>query len=254
MLDKFNLKGKVAIVTGASTGLGQGMAIGLAKAGANVFGVDYVPMSETKKLVAEVGQEFEGFEMDLIKASVDELKTIVEKAYSRFGKVDILVNNAGIIRREDSINFSEKDWDEVMNINSKTVFFLAQAFANHCIDNEQSGKIINIASMLSFQGGIRVPSYTASKSAVKGMTMLMANEWAKHGINVNAIAPGYMATNNTEALRKDPKRSKEILDRIPANRWGTPEDLAGCCVFLAGDNSNYIQGYTIAVDGGWLAR
>lgn len=254
ILDLFNLKGKVAIVTGASSGLGQGMALGLAEAGADIFGIDYVDMPETKELVEKLGRRFGHIKADLINSSVEDLKRYVEEVVKTFGKVDILVNNAGIIRREDSLNFSEKDWDDVMNINVKTVFFLSQAVANQFVKQGQGGKIINIASMLSYQGGIRVPSYTASKSGVKGITMLMANEWAKYNINVNAIAPGYMATRNTEALRADEKRSKEILDRIPAGKWGTPEDLAGCAVFLASDNSNYINGFTIAVDGGWLAR
>lgn len=254
ILDLFNLKGKVAIVTGASSGLGQGMALGLAEAGADIFGIDYVDMPETKELVEKLGRRFGNIIADLINSSVEDLKRYVEEAVKALGKVDILVNNAGIIRREDSLNFSEKDWDDVMNINVKTVFFLSQAVANQFVKQGQGGKIINIASMLSYQGGIRVPSYTASKSGVKGITMLMANEWAKYNINVNAIAPGYMATRNTEALRADEKRAKEILDRIPAGKWGTPEDLAGCAVFLASDNSNYINGFTIAVDGGWLAR
>lgn len=254
ILDLFNLKGKVAIVTGASSGLGQGMAIGLAEAGADIFGIDYVDMPETKTIVEKLGRRFESIKADLIKTSPEDLKEVVAKVVKMFGKVDILINNAGIIRREDSLNFSEKDWDDVMNINVKAVFFLSQAVANQYVLQGHGGKIINIASMLSYQGGIRVPSYTASKSGVKGITMLMANEWAKYNINVNAIAPGYMATRNTEALRADEQRSKEILDRIPAGKWGTPEDLAGCAVFLASDNSNYINGFTIAVDGGWLAR
>ena len=164
------------------------------------------------------------------------------------------MNNAGIIRRVDAIDYSEKDWDEVMAINSKTVFFFSQAVARQFIKQGTGGKIISIASMLSFQGGIRVPSYTSSKSAVMGMTRAMANEWAKHGINVNAIAPGYMATNNTTALRADGARSAEILGRIPSGRWGNPEDIQGAAVFLASKASDYVQGYTIAVDGGWLAR
>lgn len=254
ILDLFNLKGKVAIVTGASSGLGQGMAIGLAEAGADIFGIDYVDMPETKAIVEKLGRRFGNIKADLIKSTPEDLKGYVAEVVKQLGKVDILVNNAGIIRREDALNFSEKDWDDVMNINVKTVFFLAQAVANQYVVQGHGGKIINIASMLSYQGGIRVPSYTASKSGVKGITMLMANEWAKYDINVNAIAPGYMATKNTEALRADEKRSKEILDRIPAGKWGTPEDLAGCAVFLASDNSKYINGYTIAVDGGWLAR
>jgi 2-deoxy-D-gluconate 3-dehydrogenase len=254
ILDKFSLNGKVAIVTGASTGLGQGMAIGLAEAGADVVGVDYVEMPETKELIEKLGKRFLGIKADLIKAKPEDLVEIVKKAVAEFEHVDILVNNAGIIRREDALEFSEKNWDDVMAINIKTVFFFSQAVANQFVKQQKGGKIINIASMLSFQGGIRVPSYTASKSAVKGVTMLMANEWAKYNININAIAPGYMATNNTQALREDPERSKEILDRIPAGRWGLPSDLAGAAVFLASDNSNYINGYTIAVDGGWLAR
>ena len=170
------------------------------------------------------------------------------------GRVDILVNNAGTIRRADALTFSEKDWDDVLNLNLKSVFFLSQAVARQFISQGDGGKIINIASMLSFQGGIRVPSYTASKSGVLGITRLMANEWAEHRINVNAIAPGYMATNNTQQLRDDAERSKEILDRIPAARWGVPEDLQGPVVFLASQAADYINGYTLAVDGGWLAR
>ncbi len=173
---------------------------------------------------------------------------------AEFGHIDILVNNAGLIRREDAIEFSEKNWDDVMNLNIKSVFFMSQAAAKHFIAQGTGGKIINIASMLSFQGGIRVPSYTASKSAVMGVTRLLANEWAKHGINVNALAPGYMATNNTQQLRADEQRSSEILDRIPAGRWGLPSDLMGPVVFLASSASDYINGYTVAVDGGWLAR
>lgn len=254
MLDNFKLDGKVAIITGVSRGLGQGMAIGLAKAGADIVGVGVSDMSETKKLIEEQGRKFYELKFNLIETPVEGLNELIEKAVAEMGRVDILVNNSGIIRREDSINFSEEDWDDVMNINLKNVFFLSQAFANHLIDQNKGGKIINIASMLSFQGGIRVPSYTASKSGVKGLTMAMANEWAGHGINVNAIAPGYMATANTKALREDPVRNAEILDRIPAGRWGSMDDLAGACVFLSGDNSNYINGFTIAVDGGWLSR
>ncbi len=254
LLDQFSLKGKVAIVTGASTGLGQGMAIGLAEAGANIIGVGSKPMPETRTLIESRNVRFHEVICDLVSATPDQLNSIVNEVVSLFGSVDILVNNAGIIRREDAITFTEHDWDDVMNINLKSVFFFSQAFAKQLIKQNHGGKIINIASMLSFQGGIRVPSYTASKSGLKGLTMLLANEWAKYGIQVNAIAPGYMITNNTEMLRKDEKRSQEILGRIPAGRWGTPEDIAGTCVFLASPNSDYITGYTIAVDGGWLAR
>ncbi len=252
ILDNFDLKGKVAVVTGASTGLGQGMALGLAQAGADIVGVDYVEMPETKEKVEAMGRKFLGVVANLL--SIEPCEKIVQETVKTFGKVDILVNNAGIIRRADAIEFSEKDWDDVMNINVKTVFFFSQAVAKQFIKQGTGGKIVNVASMLSFQGGIRVPSYTASKSGVMGITRLMANEWAKHNINVNAIAPGYMATNNTAPLRADKKRSGEILERIPAGRWGKPEDLQGPVVFLASDASDYVNGYTVAVDGGWLAR
>ncbi|WP_432464338.1 2-dehydro-3-deoxy-D-gluconate 5-dehydrogenase KduD [Agarivorans sp. QJM3NY_33] len=252
ILDSFNLEGKVAIVTGCDTGLGQGMALGLAAAGCDIVGVNIVEPTETIEKMAETGRKFINVRANLMK--LDDIPSIIDTALSEFGKIDILVNNAGIIRREDAVDFSEKDWDDVMNINIKSVFFMSQAVAKQFIAQGNGGKIINIASMLSFQGGIRVPSYTASKSAVMGVTRLMANEWAKENINVNAIAPGYMATNNTEALRNDAARSKEILDRIPAGRWGLPSDVAGPCVFLASEASNYISGYTIAVDGGWLSR
>lgn len=252
IIDSFNLQGKVAIVTGCDTGLGQAMAIGLAQAGCKVVGVNYIEPTETVNIMNEAGHTFLDMRANLLKQ--DDIPNIIEKTISEFGKVDILVNNAGIIRREDAVDFSEQNWDDVMNINSKTVFFMAQAVAKQFIAQGNGGKIINIASMLSFQGGIRVPSYTASKSAVMGMTRAMANEWAKDNINVNAIAPGYMATNNTTALRADKARNAAILERIPAERWGTPEDVAGPCVFLASKAADYINGYTIAVDGGWLAR
>ena len=251
-MSKFSLENKVAIVTGCRTGLGQGMCLALAEAGADIVGVDYMEMDDTKEKVEELGRRFLSIEANLM--SIDPLQGIVDKTVEEFGQLDILVNNAGIIRREDSVRFSEKDWDDVMNINSKTVFFLSQAAANQFIKQGTGGKIISTASMLSYQGGIRVPSYTASKSAVKGITMLMANEWAKHNINVNAIAPGYMDTDNTAALIADPVRSAEILNRIPAGRWGKPSDVGGVAVFLASEAANYINGFTIACDGGWLAR
>lgn len=254
ILNKFSLEGKVAIVSGASQGLGQGMAIGLAEAGCDIVDVSYSDNGETRKIVEGLGRKYLMIEADLIKADVEALSNIVKQVVDIFGHVDVLVNNAGIIRREDAINFSERDWDDVMNINIRTVFFFSQAVAKQFVKQGTKGKIINIASMLSFQGGIRVPSYTASKSAVKGVTMGLANEWAQYGININAIAPGYMATANTAPLRADKERSNEILKRIPANKWGTPEDLAGACVFLASDNADYINGFTIAVDGGWLSR
>ncbi|AIU73075.1 2-deoxy-D-gluconate 3-dehydrogenase [Hafnia alvei FB1] len=252
ILDAFSLQGKVALVTGCDTGLGQGMAVGLAQAGCDIIGINIVEPAETIAQVTALGRRFLSLTADLRDTSV--ISDLVARAASEFGHIDILVNNAGIIRRQDALEFSEKDWDDVMNLNIKTVFFMSQAVARQFIAQGKGGKIINIASMLSFQGGIRVPSYTASKSAVMGVTRLLANEWAKHQINVNAIAPGYMATNNTQQLRADEARSEEILDRIPAGRWGLPEDLMGPAVFLASPASDYINGYTIAVDGGWLAR
>ncbi|MEG3696030.1 2-dehydro-3-deoxy-D-gluconate 5-dehydrogenase KduD [Vibrio coralliirubri] len=252
MLESFNLEGKVAIVTGCDTGLGQGMAIGLAEAGCKVVGVNRVEPTDTIEKMNAAGHTFLDVRADLLKQ--EDIPGIIDKALTEFGHIDILVNNAGIIRREDAIEFSEQNWDDVMNINTKTVFFMSQSVAKQFKAQGTGGKIINIASMLSFQGGIRVPSYTASKSAVMGITRAMANEWASDNINVNAIAPGYMATNNTQALREDADRNKAILERIPADRWGTPKDVAGPCVFLASPASDYINGYTIAVDGGWLAR
>jgi 2-deoxy-D-gluconate 3-dehydrogenase len=252
ILDQFNLAGKVAIVTGCRTGLGRGMAVGLAEAGADIVGVDRVGMDETKKAVESLGRKFLPVEADL--SAIKAVDSIMARAVETFDKVDILVNNAGIIRRADAIDFNEKDWDDVINVNLKTVFFFSQAVVRQFLKQGTGGKIINIASMLSFQGGIRVPSYTASKSGVMGITRLLANEWAKYSININAIAPGYMATDNTAPLRADPVRSKAILERIPAGRWGVPDDLKGIAVFLASEASDYVNGYTIAVDGGWLAR
>jgi 2-deoxy-D-gluconate 3-dehydrogenase len=252
ILDSFQLAGKVAIVTGCNTGLGQGMARALARAGADIVGVNLSEPAQTRAEVEALGRRFLDLRANL--GSTSQLEELVAEAAKLAGHVDILVNNAGIIRREDAIKFSEKDWDDVMNINLKTVFFLSQAVARQYIAQGSGGKIINIASMLSFQGGIRVPSYTASKSGVMGVTRLMANEWAAHGINVNAIAPGYMATDNTAALRANEARNAAILERIPAGRWGTPDDLAGPVVFLASKASDYVNGYTLAVDGGWLAR
>lgn len=251
-VENFQLNGKVAMVTGCNTGLGQGMALALAQAGADIVGVNFADPEETPSLIAATGRKF--FDIPADVSHIDKLPQLIEQAVQMAGRIDILVNNAGIIRREDAINFSEKDWDEVMDVNLKSVFFLSQAAAKQFIAQGQGGKIVNIASMLSFQGGIRVPSYTASKSGVMGLTRLLANEWGKHGINVNAIAPGYMATNNTAALRADESRNAEILGRIPAGRWGLPSDLAGPVVFLASKASDYVQGYTVAVDGGWLAR
>ena len=253
ILDAFKLDGKVAIVTGSERGLGRGMAVALAQAGADIVGVTHAESApETAEAIEAAGRKYLHIQANLL--SIEPVERIVETALKAFGQIDILVNNAGIITRNDSVDFTEKEWDDVMNVNLKSAFFLCQAVARQFIKQGKGGKIINIASMLSFQGGIRVPSYTASKSGIKGITMLMANEWAAHGINVNAIAPGYMATDNTTQLRADEKRNAAILERIPAGRWGLPEDLGGVAVFLASKASDYVNGYTIAVDGGWLAR
>ncbi len=252
MKSMFDLSGKVAMVTGSGTGLGEAMALGLAKAGADVVGVYNSTLPKVGAKIEKLGRRFVPLRADL--GSVDGLEKVVEDAASSLGRLDILVNNAGIIRRADAIEFSEKDWDDVMNVNLKSVFFLSQAVARRFLSQGWGGKIINIASMLSFQGGIRVPSYTASKSGVLGLTRLMANEWAGRGINVNAIAPGYMATANTEPLRNDPDRNRQILERIPAGAWGEPEHLEGAVVFLASEASSYVHGHCLAVDGGWLAR
>jgi 2-deoxy-D-gluconate 3-dehydrogenase len=253
ILEQFRLDGRVAVVTGSGTGLGEAMAVGLAEAGADVVGVYNTHVPEAvKSAVEKLGRGFLAVQADLI--SIEPVERIVESAVKQFGRLDILVNDAGIIRRAPSLEYSEKDWDDVLNINLKSLFFLCQAAARQFIKQGTGGKIINIASMLSFQGGILIPPYTASKSGVRGLTQLLANEWAKHDINVNAIAPGYLATSNTEPLRKDPKRGPAILERIPAGRWGAPEDLKGAVVFLASDASNYVNGFTLAVDGGWLGR
>lgn len=248
----FSLEGKVAIVTGGTKGLGQGMALALAGAGADIVSVATSDYTETEQKVKALGRQFLGIKASL--GSLEPILGIIEQAVAKFGHIDILVNNSGIIRRNDALEFTEKDWDDVMNLNLKSMFFLSQAVAKQFVKQGHGGKIINIASMLSFQGGIRVPSYTSSKSGVMGLTKILANEWAKYNVNVNAIAPGYMATDNTEALRKDEVRNAEILGRIPAGRWGKPSDLGGPVIFLASEAANYVQGYTIAVDGGWLAR
>lgn len=253
ILDLFKLDGKVALVTGAGRGLGQGMAIALAEAGADVAGLDVIPQDETAAQVQALGQRFLPVSANLLAAHADEMTRVVDEVVNGLGRLDILVNNAGIIRRAPVLEFSEKDWDDVMAINLKAVFLLSQA-AGKVMVAQGSGKIINIASMLSFQGGIRVPSYTASKSGVAGLTRLFANELAAKGLNINAIAPGYMATDNTAPLRADAERAPAILDRIPAGRWGEPSDLMGAVVFLASAASDYVNGAIVPVDGGWLTR
>ncbi|MDO4366854.1 MAG: 2-dehydro-3-deoxy-D-gluconate 5-dehydrogenase KduD [bacterium] len=253
VLDQFKLDGKVAIVTGAGRGIGQAYALGLAEAGADIAVVDVIPMDETLDAVKALGRRAIGIKADLAKGEKEAPK-IVAKVVKALGRVDILVNNAGIIRREPFLEHSAKNWNDVISINLSTPFFLSQAAARQMVEQGQGGKIINIGSMLSYQGGILIPGYAAAKGGIKSLTMLMANELSKYGICVNAIAPGYIATANTAPIRADKKRNKAILDRIPAGRWGTPDDLKGLCVFLAAPASDYVTGFMYACDGGWLAR
>ncbi|MAL87874.1 MULTISPECIES: 2-dehydro-3-deoxy-D-gluconate 5-dehydrogenase KduD [unclassified Brevundimonas] len=252
MTPSFDLSGRTALVTGANTGLGQAIALGLAAAGADIVAVGRSAPTETAEKVAALGRALHAIPADL--STTAPIADVVAKARDAVGDIDILVNNAGIIRRADSLDFSEEDWDAVIDTNLKTAFFLSQAVARTWVGAGRGGKILNICSMLSFQGGIRVPSYTASKSGLAGLTRLLACEWAAKGINVNGIAPGYFATNNTEALRADEGRNRDILARIPAGRWGDPSDLAGAAVFLASDASAYVHGTILTVDGGWMAR
>lgn len=248
----FDLSGRVAIVTGSNAGLGAGMAAALADAGCDIVGVSRRGAEDTQRRVEAAGRRYVEVRADL--ESIAPVEHIVNAAVEAFGRVDVLVNNAGIIRRANALEFTEADWDAVTDVNLKTLFFLSQAVARRYVQQGEGGKIINVASVLSFQGGIRVASYTAAKSGVLGLTRLLANEWAAHRINVNAIAPGYMVTANTEAIRNDPQRNADILGRIPAGRWGVPGDLAGPAVFLASSASDYVHGHTLTVDGGWLAR
>ncbi|MEL6522185.1 MAG: 2-dehydro-3-deoxy-D-gluconate 5-dehydrogenase KduD [Pseudomonadota bacterium] len=248
MSKAFSLHGQRALVTGANTGIGQAIAAGLAEAGAHVLAAGRSPCDETVAIVTKAGGNAEAVTLDLADPAAGAAKL------KDLGELDILVNNAGIIRREDSVDYAEADWDDVMDVNLKAVFLLCQAFAKAAIARGTGGRIVNIASLLSFQGGIRVPAYTASKHGVAGLTKILANEWAAKGINVNAVAPGYIATNNTTALREDPKRSAEILGRIPAGRWGDPADIAGAVTFLCTPAAGYVTGAVLNVDGGWLAR
>jgi 2-deoxy-D-gluconate 3-dehydrogenase len=251
MAGPFDLSGRVAVVTGANTGLGQAMAVALAAAGADIAAVGRTPAVETIEAVRALGRQGEVISADL--STIEPVQRVVDETREKLGGLDILVNNAGIIRRADAVDFTEADWDAVVDTNLKVAFFLCQAAGRHMIAQGR-GKIINIASMLSFQGGIRVPSYTASKSGIAGLTKLLANEWAGRGVNVNAIAPGYFATNNTAALQADNARNQAILERIPAGRWGQPCDIGGAAVFLASTAADYVHGHILAVDGGWLAR
>jgi 2-deoxy-D-gluconate 3-dehydrogenase len=253
VLDSFRLDGKVALVTGASRGLGQGAAVALAEAGADVALLSQSASIETAEKVRALGRNAHLIEQDLMTATPEELDESVQSVEAELGRIDILVNNAGIIRRAPLLEHPAADWDAVMSVNLDAVFHLSQAAARRFVANG-GGKVINVASMLSFQGGILVPGYAASKHAVAGLTKSFANELASRGVNVNAIAPGYMATDNTTALRSDEAREKSILDRIPAGRWGTPADLQGAFVFLASSASDYVNGAIIPVDGGWLVR
>jgi 2-deoxy-D-gluconate 3-dehydrogenase len=253
IIDSFRLEGQVALVTGARQGLGQAMTLALAEAGADIAALDLIDVTETCQAVKALGRRCQPVECDLRCATVADLQQVIAGVTADLGRLDILVNNAGIIRRAPALEFSEVDWDDVIQIDLKAVFFLSQAAARAMLPHKH-GKIINIASLLSFQGGIVVPSYTAAKSGTAGLTRALANEWARHGVNVNAIAPGYMVTDVTSALRSDPGRSTAILDRIPAGRWGTPGDLMGAVVFLASAASDYLHGVVLPVDGGWLAR
>ncbi|MEM1143459.1 MAG: 2-dehydro-3-deoxy-D-gluconate 5-dehydrogenase KduD [Pseudomonadota bacterium] len=252
MNQSFDLSDRTAVVTGANTGLGQAMAVALAAAGARVVLVGRSAPSETESKISALGGQAAVVMADLSHAAV--AKEVIAESEQALGPVDILVNNAGIIRREDALEFAESDWDDVMATNLKVPFFLAQAAARSMAAGGRKGKIINVASLLSLQGGIRVASYTASKSGLAGLTRLLANEWASLGINVNAIVPGYFATNNTAALRQDEQRNRQILERIPAGRWGEPEDLGGTAVFLASGAADYVHGALVPVDGGWMGR
>ena len=251
MASPFDLTGKTAIVTGASGGIGQAIAVALAAAGARVAGIARSGMNETARQVEETGSPFLQVRADL--STTEPVERILDETISWAGRADILINNAGIIRRADPLDFTEKDWDDVINVDLKSVFFLAQAFAKRALARGAGGKIVNVTSVLAFTGGIRVPSYTAAKHGAAGLTKLLANEWAAKGINVNAIAPGYVRTDATQALQDDPVRSERLLSRIPAGRWGEPADIGGAAVFLSSRASDYCHGTILVVDGGWLA-
>lgn len=251
-MNRFSLEGTRAFVTGANTGIGQAIAVDLAAAGAHVIAVGRSAMDDTLAKVADTGGKADAILADL--GAVATAQAAFAKAEAQYGPIDTLVNNAGIIRRDDSLDFTEEDWDAVMDINLKVVFFLSQAFARSRSAAGTGGSIVNIASLLSFQGGIRVPSYTASKSGLAGLTKILSNEWSAAGITVNAVAPGYVVSNNTTDLRNDPGRNKAILDRIPLGRWAEPEDIAGAVTYLASPAARYVTGITLPVDGGWLGR
>ncbi|MDQ3864283.1 MAG: 2-dehydro-3-deoxy-D-gluconate 5-dehydrogenase KduD [Actinomycetota bacterium] len=254
VLEDFSLDGKVALVTGAARGLGQGIALGLSEAGADIAGLDIVSVDRTRDLVRKEGRRFYAMSVDLLDTDAKLAAEIVGECVSQLGRLDILVNNAGIIRRAPALEFGEDDWESVIKINLSAAFFLSQAAARHFVGESGKGKIVNTASVLSYEGGILVPSYSASKAGIANLTRALANEWAPLGINVNAIAPSYFTTELTSALREDVERSEALLSRLPAGRFGEPEDLKGAAVFLASDAADYVHGAILPVDGGWLAR
>jgi 2-deoxy-D-gluconate 3-dehydrogenase len=254
VLDSFRLDGRVALVTGASRGLGRGIAVGLAEAGADVAVFDRLECGETAAEISALGRKVHEMRRDLLGVKSEAAGEIVGECVTELGRLDILVNNAGIIRRSGALEFSEEDWEDVVNVNLGSVFYLSQAAARRFVDEGRGGKIINLASVLSYQGGILVPSYSATKGGVANLTRALANEWAGRGINVNAIAPSYFSTDLTANIREDPGRSDALLSRIPAGRWGEPEDLKGAAVFLASEAASYVHGAVVPVDGGWLAR
>jgi 2-deoxy-D-gluconate 3-dehydrogenase len=254
VLDDFSLDGRVALVTGAARGLGQGIALGLAEAGADIAALDVVSLDETGKKVSALDRRFHALEVDLSKTRAELAARIVGECVAELGRLDILVNNAGIIRRAPALEFGEDDWEDVIRINLSSAFYLSQAAARHFVEEGRGGKIVNTASVLSYQGGIVVPSYSAAKAGIANLTQALANEWGSMGINVNAIAPSYFTTELTSALREDNERAEALLARIPAGRFGEPEDLKGAVVFLASDAASYVHGATLPVDGGWLGR
>ena len=254
ILDDFRLDGRVALVTGAGRGLGQALAVGLAEAGADVAVLDVVPLDETREQIEGLGKRCHTMNVDLTEVRAEQAAEIVGECATELGRLDILVNNAGIIRRAPALEFGEEDWEDVININLNSLWYLSQAAARRFVEQGGGGKIINLASVLSFSGGIVVPSYSATKAAVANLTRALANEWASLGINVNAIAPSYFSTSMTSALREDAERSETLLVRLPAGRCGEPEAVKGAVVYLASDAASYVHGATIPVDGGWLAR
>lgn len=251
-LSAFSLESRTILVTGANTGIGRGIAVSAARAGARVIGVGRSSMDETRSMVEPFANGFAAISCDL--SNLAAARSMLENAWETHGPIDGLVNNAGIIHRADAVDYSEADWDAVLGTNLKSLFFLSQTYARLSFAAARKGKIVNVASLLSFQGGIRVAAYTASKHGVAGITQALCNEWAAKSININAIAPGYIETNNTEALRADPDRSTAILSRIPAGRWGVAQDIGDAAVFLLSPASNYMHGAIVPVDGGWLAR